>query len=129
MDKVTEAQAALGMITCEIVDCLGHYPKIVEDLLQKSQKDETQQFCEDIGKKLLNDLMRFREAAAALSSLVDEEGQLKRIKQLEAEIGSVDNEIENILKESNSCKERVNGEFEEATEQYLCCISQSKTEF
>ena len=120
MDKVTQVQNALNVVTSQIVDCLGMYPKKVQDICaQQNEQNETEKLASETAATFLKYLQEFREAANQLLPLADESNQLERIQKLESEIQTLDAELNNEFEKVHTLRNSVTEEFEKATQEYL----------
>lgn len=124
MDTVTQVQNAMDILTSQIVDCLGQYPKKIQELYSPDKSEEALVKCStETVQTFLKYVENFKTVAGSLSSLADKEGQLNRIKELETEIQSVDKQIKESFDESRELKNKVEKDYDILTQSYLSSVN------
>ena len=119
-DKVTTVQNDLSILMSQIVDCLGDYPKQAERIFSTNRDNsQVENLAHQTVDRFLTCFENFRKSAQNLSTLVDTQAQLERIRSLNEEIHTTDEEIKRTFEEIHRLKDKLTEDFTHATESYL----------
>ena len=119
-DKVTTVQNDLSILMSQIVDCLGDYPRKADRVYSTNyDTKQVENLAHETVDHFLTCFQNFRKSAQNLSTLVDTQAQLERIRFLNEEMHRTDEEIKQTFEEIHKLKDKLTEDFTNATESYL----------